>query len=298
MLSGDPRANPRNLGAVSAASVVRNVSLYGRAAARVVAQRGWREPGGDVAEATERGVFVVGSPRSGTTFLAGAVGAQSGFVDVGEVRPVKASIERWAKLPEDQAGRELRATLERVRRLGLARDLRSVEQTPELSFVVRAAAAAYPRATFLHIVRDGRDVVCSLLEQGWLRDEHGGRDDAGLTYGGHARSWVEPERRGEFGTASEAGRAAWAWRRYVTAARNAPAERTLELRYEEIAADPAAVAEQIAARLETDPRPLANALAAVHSKSVGRWRRDLTPDQVADVEREAGALLRELGYAG
>jgi hypothetical protein len=34
----------------------------------------------------------------------------------------------------------------------------------------------------------------------------------------------------------------------------------------------------------------------VHDRSVGRWRRDLTAEQVADVEREAGALLRELGY--
>jgi hypothetical protein len=57
------------------------------------------------------------------------------------------------------------------------------------------------------------------------------------------------------------------------------------------------VAEQIAARLEAEPAPLAAALGAVHSRSVGRWRRDLTPEQVADVEQEAGALLGELGYS-
>ena len=33
----------------------------------------------------DRLVFVVGSPRSGTTFLAGAIGALPGFVDLGEV---------------------------------------------------------------------------------------------------------------------------------------------------------------------------------------------------------------------
>src|SRR5919204_2619408 len=175
--------------------VLRRAGLYGRTVARV-AQRGWGEEGGDPELATERIVFVVGSPRSGTTFLAGAVGSQPGFVDLGEVKPVKASIPRWMTLPEDEAARELRATLERVRRLGFVRDLRPVEQTPELSFVVGAAVRAYPQAAVLHIVRDGRDVVCSLLEQGWLRDERGGRDDAGLRYGGHARAWVEPERRG------------------------------------------------------------------------------------------------------
>jgi hypothetical protein len=279
---------------VSALTVIRQAGLYGRTAVRV-AQRGWRESGGDPELATEQPVFVVGSPRSGTTFLAGAVGAQPGFVDLGEVRPVKASIERWRELPVEDAARELRATLERVRRLAFVRDLRPVEQTPETSFVVAAVVRAYPRGTILHIVRDGRDVVCSLLEKGWLRDDRGGRDDAGLRYGGHARSWVEPDRLDEFAAASEAQRAAWAWRSYVTAARAEPAH-TLEVRYEHIAADPGAASDELAARLASDPAPLREALGAVHGRSVGRWQRDLSPEQVADVEREAGALLRELGY--
>src|SRR4051812_44468946 len=288
------QSRARHLVTFARVNVLRQASLYGRTVARV-APRGFRERGGDPAEATERIVFVVGSPRSGTTFLAGAVGSQPGFVDLGEVRPVKASVARWTSLPEADAAAELRSTVERVRRLSFVRDLRPVEQTPELSFVVRATVRAYPQATVLHIVRDGRDVVCSLLEKGWLADAQAGGDDAGLPYGGHVRSWVEPERREEFMRASEATRAAWAWRRYLTAARSAP-ERTLELRYEEIAADPAASAARISGRLETDPAPLAEALAEVHSRSIGRWRRDLSAAQVEDVEREAGALLRELGY--
>jgi len=279
---------------MSARHALRQAGLYGRTVARV-AQRGFRERGGDPALATERIVFVVGSPRSGTSFLAGAVGSQPGFVDLGEVRPVKVSIQRWASLPEDEAATELRSTLELVRRLGFVRDLRPVEQTPELSFVVRAAVRAYPHATLLHIIRDGRDVVCSLLEKGWLREREG-HDDVGQPYGSYHRSWVEPQRRQEFTRAREATRAAWAWRRYLTAARAAP-EHTLEIRYEEIAADPASAAERIAERLETDPAPLAESLREVHSRSIGRWRRDLTPEQIEDVEREAGPLLRELGYA-
>jgi hypothetical protein len=279
---------------MTARNALRQAGLYGRTVARV-AQRGLGERGGDRELATERVVFVVGSPRSGTTFLAGAVGAQPGFVDLGEVKPLKANVDRWMSLEEDEAARELRSTVERVRRLAFVRDLRPVEQTPELSFVVGAAVRAYPRSTVLHIVRDGRDVVCSLLAKGWLREREG-HDDARKPFGVHARAWVEPERRDEFTSAPEAARAAWAWRRYLSAARAAP-ERTLEIRYEDIAADPGAAASLIAARLETDPEPLAEALAAVHGRSVGRWRRDLTAEQVADVEREAGPLLRELGYA-
>jgi len=278
---------------MSARNAIRQAGLYGRTVARV-APRGLRESGGDPELARERVVFVVGSPRSGTTFLAGAVGAQPGFVDLGEVKPLKANVDRWMSLGEDEAARELRSTVERVRRLAFVRDLRPVEQTPELSFVVGAAVRAYPQSTVLHIIRDGRDVVCSLLAKGWLREREG-HDDARKPFGVHPRAWVEPERRDEFTRAREAARAAWAWQRYLSAARAAP-EHTLEVRYEDIAADPGVAAALIAARLETDAEPLAEALGAVHGRSVGRWRRDLTAEQVADVEREAGPLLRELGY--
>jgi hypothetical protein len=82
----------------------------------------------------------------------------------------------------------------------------------------------------------------------------------------------------------------------VTAARVAP-DRTHELRYEDLVADPAVVAARAAAFLGSDPEPLATALARVHGRSSGRWRSDLTREQLADVEQEAGELLRELGYA-
>ena len=268
------------------------VLLYGGAAARV-ASRGRSKDG--VADATERPVFVVGSPRSGTSFMAGCLGGLSGFVDLGEVGPLKVSLSELARLPEEEAARRLRRTLERVRRLGLARRLRAVEQTPETSFVLPAALRAYPEAKVVHMVRDGRDVVCSLLAKGWLREREGA-DDVGMPYGAYARSWVEPERVQEFERSSEARRAAWAWRRYLSAVR-ATAPGALEVRYEELAADPAATAQRIAAHIDADVEPLVQALRAVHAESVGRWRRDLTPEQLADVEAEAGPLLRELGYA-
>jgi hypothetical protein len=269
------------------------VRLYGEAAARVALRR--RGKGG-IAGATERPVFVVGSPRSGTSFTARSIGGLPGFVDLGEVAPLKAGIAELVALPEEETARRLRQTIERVRSLALVRNLRAVEQTPETTFVLGAALRAYPRASVVHMVRDGRDVACSLLVKGWLRDEKAGGDDVGLPYGGHARSWVEPERVEEFERAGEARRAGWAWRSYVTAAR-AAAPDALEVRYEELAAEPAATAARIAEHIDADADALAQALAAMHAESVGRWRRDLTPEQLAEVEAEAGPLLRELGYA-
>ena len=44
--------------------------------------------------------------------------------------------------------------------------------------------------------------------------------------------------------------------------------------------------------LDTAPVPLGRFTA----ESIGRYRRDLSDEQLADVEREAGPLLAELGY--
>ena len=236
----------------------------------------------------ERLVFVVGCPRSGTTFLGRAIGGLPGFVDFGEVTPWKAA------LPAGPSAEELRRILERIRRIGLARGLRGVEQTPETAHVLGTALEAYPQALAVHVVRDGRDVVCSLLERGWLNADSDGRDDARLAYGSEARFWVEPERREEFARVSDARRCAWAWRRYVEAVQAAGAgDRLLDVRYEHLAT----VADRLAEFLDANVISTHRALDGFRDSSIGRWRRDLTSEQIADVEAEAGPLLRELGYA-
>jgi hypothetical protein len=237
----------------------------------------------------ERLVFVVGCPRSGTTFVGRAIGGLPGFVDFGEVTPWKAA------LPTDPSADDLRRILERIRRLGLAWGLRGVEQTPETAHVLPAALEAYPQALAVHALRDGRDVVCSLLERGWLNADEVGKDDAGLPYGAEPRFWVEPERRDEFAQVSDARRCAWAWRRYVQAVRSAGAgdDRLLEVRYEGLASAADRLAEFLGANVTSTHK----ALDGFRDSSIGRWRNELSAEQVADVEAEAGPLLAELGYS-
>ena len=243
----------------------------------------------------DRLVFVVGSPRSGTTFLAGAIGSLPGFVDLGEVAPLKAAVPELAGLEPPEAASRLRRILTVARRAGLVGAVRPVEQTPELAHLVRVIPLAYPQARIVHIVRDGRDVVCSLLEKPWLRREQTRADDAGLAYGAYARFWVEPDRRNDFETASDARRAAWVWRRYVSAARTAQSP-LLEIRYERMAEEPATVAGELGHFLEAPVDALSAGLSRVHAASIERYRADLSEEQLAEVEAEAGALLRELGY--
>jgi hypothetical protein len=274
--------------------LLESAALQLRVAKRLAPRRG-ATLGQRLGRLDDRLVFVVGSPRSGTTFLGEAIGSLPGFVDLGELAPFKAAIPELARVDPEAAARRIRKILAVARRVGLVGAIRAVEQTPEAAFVVEAVRIAYPSATIVHIVRDGRDVTCSLLDKKWLSDELAGQDDAGIGYGSYARFWVEPERIPEFPTVSDARRAAWAWRRYVGAVRSSSIP-VVEVRYERMAEEPEEVAAALAERLEAPVDALATALGKAHEASVGRYRRDLGAEQLADVVAEAGDLLRELGY--
>ncbi|MGZ4412099.1 MAG: sulfotransferase family protein [Gaiellaceae bacterium] len=280
-------------GARQAVSVL---ALYGASARRVI-PRGGYSPRRLLARASDELVFVIGSPRSGTTFLAESIASCPGFVDLGETLPLKAALPRLYRQPASDVSRRVHRILERVRRLTLVRGLRGVEQTPEVAFVLPAILLAYPRARVVHVIRDGRDVVCSLLERGWLSAGRGGRDDARVPYGSRRRFWVEDERAREFERASDSTRAAWAWRAYVTAAASLESPALLSVLYEDVALDSPSAAERIAAHLGIAPGPLLTALGAAQARSLGRVGRELTDQQLREVEAEAGPLLRELGYA-
>ena len=147
-------------------------SAYGATGVRVALRAKAGRRLGSSRSREERLAFVVGSPRSGTSFTGRALGSQPGWVDLGEVPPLKAAVPQLAGRSAEEQAVVVRRILQRVRTLGLARGLRGVEQNPETSYVLAGALQAYPQATAVHVVRDGRDVVCSLLERGWLRADH------------------------------------------------------------------------------------------------------------------------------
>ena len=130
----------------------------------------------------------------------------------------------------------------------------------------------------------------------------GRRGRGGQAWGPWARWWVEPERAEEFAAASDLTRTAWSWRRFTSSARAAlaelPADRVLTVRYEDVVQHPEEAARTIGAFFghAEPPESLRAALAAADPSSIGRWRRALDDEGLADVEREGGALLRELGY--
>ena len=168
---------------------------------------------------------------------------------------------------------------------------RYADKTTTYVFAIASIAAVLPEARFVHLIRDGRNVALSLLQQRWGPD-----------------------------TVEDA--AVW-WRVRVEAARAAraqlPAGRYTELRFEDLAADPEAALRHVTAFVDVpwDPAMLdyhARASTAIlgtmpskrqqahrnlrrpPSADLRSWHRELSAPSQLTFEALAGDLLEELGY--
>jgi hypothetical protein len=170
---------------------------------------------------------------------------------------------------------------------------RIAEKTPNNVFFFAHLHALFPESPMIHLIRDGRDVVASLLSV----------------------PWVDPDGKPTPYTQS-VERAAKYWVAGVTAglrARSRLGDRILDVRYEELVQDTEAVMRRVLAHVAEpwDARVLHHSEAAhqpagetsaeqvnrpVYTSSIGRWKDTLTPEDLSTVERVAGAVLAQLGY--
>lgn len=192
-------------------------------------------------------------------------------------------------LPEDEEipdGLELQSYVARIKaamaeRWGGSADFLWVDQTPKNAFAAREYLQSQPDGRFIHVLRDGRDVVCSLLGR-WQREAPG-----------HAmRDYL-------VGSAMS-----WAWD--VTQARRARGmPGYMEVRYEDFVRDPVGWSNRVLLHLGRPPVTpeafAANRSGAaraermawgakpswgstpdqpIHAGSVGRWRQKLAPEVV------------------
>jgi Sulfotransferase family len=180
---------------------------------------------------------------------------------------------------------------------------RAGEKTPDNIFAMREIAAVLPEAHFIHVLRDPRDTALS-----WRK------------------TWFAPSQ--DFSVLGQA------WRYHVDAGRRAGAAlaRYVEIRYEDLVQNPADALTRLCEVLAlpfvpamTDPSARGVARIArlkgrqhvsgrmvsrddrtrIHAnlarpplpERVGVWRREMSAADRAAVERGAGPLLAELGYA-
>jgi hypothetical protein len=164
------------------------------------------------------------------------------------------------------------------------------DKSPIYTVHLDLLAEIFPMAQFIHIIRDGRDVALSMMK----------------AYQ-HARFFYV-----------DIYFAAQSWKRRVHAASSAGrrlgAGRYLELRYEQLTANPEAMIREICEFLGEDYQPAMaepdqEARAHHHSQgihratrqpltttSVGRWRTEMSQIDQRLFQTAAGDLLTELGY--
>lgn len=285
-------------------------------------------------------VFVVGAPHSGTDLVARALKRSSGFhITIGQPS-VSHVVYAFARRPSIARGRaeaaasvlrdafaqawlltpEGCATCSPACRLaggmGSAASsgnggpcvavhtiARYGDASPELLYCAGSLLSAFPDARFVQVIRDGRDVVASML---------GDTDTIAALRPGFANLndefpnpflGVEDETdRAGWADLSLAGKCAMRWRSAVRMSarlRYGLSEQQLTtLRYEEIVNRPDAVAGMMSEFL--GGRVSAIALRAPYPDRAlepGAWRHTLSADQATEVESVAGEELRRVGYA-
>lgn len=131
-------------------------------------------------------VFVIGCPRSGTSAMGHALATHPSFWTSAESNFISAFFrDRWIRAQYDSGTRRQEkhwlvknkvSYEEYVAYIGWGIDLlyqsrsggkRWVENTPEYTVNATDLALMFPRAKFIHLVRDGRFVVNSLINSGF-----------------------------------------------------------------------------------------------------------------------------------
>jgi hypothetical protein len=254
-------------------------------------------------------IIIGGSPRSGSTLLRVMldshpqvwIGPENGVVqEAGLNFP---GMEACLDIPVN----DLKALRRRSSNLGEFIE-RTVElapgragkpvwgiKSPPIVYSLSTVFHFFPRARFVHTVRDGRDVVCSLRTHPKYRIVDGERVLTGIV-----NPW--PDCVAHW-TGSTAAGLAW---------RESP--RYYEVRYEDLVEEPERVVHDLLRWLNL---PLDDAVLHYHARSisegidsphpgisrpvyrsaVNRWQTDLPPDAYAAFTPDARQLLADLHYA-
>lgn len=253
---------------------------------------------------TRSPIFIGGQRRSGTSLFRVllnrhphiACGPETKFVqDPGFVDWHNRLAEQWSERVERYGfGPEAvdRAVAALVDNLFTRYQLREgkqrwAEKTPTNILRIDYLFRLFPHAQFIHVIRDPRDTYCSIRQRA-VSDKP---------------EWAKFRPR----------RAARDWCAAILAGKlfRPCTDCYMEVPYERLVGEPASVMKQVLDFLQEpwDPNILnpdadndeARSDAQVRrdgidSASVGRWRTELTIDEVTNVQRVAGELMIELGY--
>lgn len=239
-------------------------------------------------------IFVGGAARSGTTYLKSVLDAHSRISCGHEMKliPMMCSIRKlWWKnmhhqlvpagMPEDKLDHAFRAFAAMyMLQSRVGGKPRIAEKTPHNVTEFGTLARWFPRAKFVHVVRDGRAVAASLLKQNWIDMT---APDAGKVWycrdvAGAARYWLHILQT------ADAERA------------TIPPAQYHVVRYEDMVDGAEATLRALFAFLDEPWEPAVLAANPVRADAVDRWRAELTAEQLATFHGIAGERLAAMGY--
>jgi Sulfotransferase family len=164
------------------------------------------------------------------------------------------------------------------------------DKTPMYMQHLRTLERLYPDGRYVHLIRDGRDAAVSFLQM-----------PAGIV----TRTWAHP---------GDAAGFACQWRSEVLAAKalgRRAGERYVEVRYEQLVADPERELRKIsthaglpfekamldhAGSVDVSAKPHQQSLSKPLTPGLRDWRTEMSADEILAFEGVAGDLLAGLGY--
>jgi len=210
---------------------------------------------------------------------------------------------RWAELLSRWQG--IRNRDDAVRHIA-GKKLRLAIKTPSVIDAIPFFQKALPESKFIIIMRDGRDVVSSIIKKGWLGDD--GLEENYWPYkvinGNNIPHLVEDAMAERWVTMNEATRACYLWRRDAEFALQAKTfglgSRLHVMSYEALRTDPGKVMNEIAQFLSTKPTDLTRlgnmSVRPVVSRPEPRDTSDCFKKVDADELRKFHDLNAEWGY--
>lgn len=254
-------------------------------------------------------VFIGGAGRSGTTLFRAMLGAHSGIHCGPELKlvPIISGLrEQWVRtmgkdLQEAGVGTEVldeavRSFITALLHGSAPEGMRVAEKTPHNLLHTALLGRLFPRARFLHVVRDGRAVAASLVRQRWVDPATGKPIWYCQDVEGASRYWVEVVSTIRHQAASVPGR-------------------YLEVRYEELVQSPEDTMRRVLAflgepwdaavlahheadtRLSSREASSAAVAGALSDGALRKWRTQLSDADLSRFDQRTQSVLAELGYA-
>lgn len=228
---------------------------------------------------SDRPIFIVGSPRSGTTIMTQIIDAhphifcsmwETGLFEIfdtmlqGHVAWVLKEHKGAFPLDRSDLLQWIRETVENLflRLAEKCGKARWAEKTPVHVFHMRLIHELFPKAQFIHMIRNGYEVVRSLQQMPW----------APRQIRWSIQRWVESIKVGrEFGA-------------------SLPADQYCEVRYEELVSDPEKTLKSICNFLG---EPFAAQMLESHVPENNSWNYRMSPLQKGPVHAHKGLNLLE-----